>query len=287
MDLDDLLRQRGALTRRDLADRGLSRRRIEAAFSNYPRPRADIIADPGLHPNAMEALRLAAALTCVSAAEFTGGWVLTTPSGLHLAAPHGHPLGPCRFAVVRHRSTIAATLVVDPTQMCLHAAGCLEPVESAVIVESALVRGLVTLDDLHARLGNRHGRIARQCLALVRGVADSPIEVVVRAGLLAARLDFREQVELPGIGRVDFLVAGRLIVELDGWQWHGNRTAWQHDMRRDQEAARSGYRTIRFSASQVLNGADSVIETIREILATGTDVRIPPFSRGDDLNTVC
>ncbi|WP_309081355.1 DUF559 domain-containing protein [Zhihengliuella sp.] len=277
MDISELLGRHGVLTRCDLAEFGLSRRQLDRVFALYPNPRPGVICDPLLGPQAQEALRLTAALTCISAAEHYDHWVLRPSGTVHVATAHSHALRPSPLRIVRHRVRRAALVAVDEQQMCLHAAACLEPTDAAVIIESAVVRGRVSLDGLYAGLGNRQGRQARRALGLVRGTADSPIEVVARATFIEAGLPFQEQVYLPGIGRVDFLVAGRLIVELDGWQWHGNRAAWQNDMRRDQFAVRSGYRSVRFSASQVLNQPDFMLDTVREALFRGANEHRSPF----------
>ncbi|MET4093927.1 hypothetical protein [Arthrobacter sp. UYCu712] len=53
-------------------------------------------------------------------------------------------------------------------------------------------------------------------LRLVDGTAGSAIEVVARLLFRKAGIYAETQAELPGIGIVDFLLEGFLIVELDG-----------------------------------------------------------------------
>jgi len=62
---------------------------------------------------------------------------------------------------------------------------------------------------------------------------------------------------------VDFLFeAQRLVVETDGWQFHGHRAAFERDRRRDAALARAGYRTLRFSHDQLTTEPHAVIATI-------------------------
>ncbi|SFT47101.1 hypothetical protein SAMN04487915_101506 [Arthrobacter sp. ov118] len=84
------------------------------------------------------------------------------------------------------------------------------------MVESALLQGRTTLPYLRQRLpGNRNGA-ARGILELIDGTADSAIEVVARLLFRNHGIYTETQVDLPGIGLVDFLLEGFLIVEIDG-----------------------------------------------------------------------
>lgn len=267
MDLERILQERGAATRAELVAAGLSRRTIDAAFRSFPKPRRGVIASPNLPAQAMEALRLGGVLTCASAAEQNGLWLLNRPSKLHLLTTNGRRLSPSKYRIVRHRGTPASLLSASIDDVCFHAATCLPPLDAAIIIESTVISGKVSLQTLATRLDARGGR-ARKVMALVRGIADSPVEVVVREGLLRRRIAFQEQVTVREVGRVDFLIEGWLIVEVDGWAWHGNRDAWQNDARRAQSAAIRGIQTLRFTASDVLYRTGNVFNTIEGVLRT-------------------
>jgi hypothetical protein len=166
-------------------------------------------------------------LTCASAAPFHGMWRLHEPERLHLLCAHGSASG----AVV-HRASLVPTEFPQPvaslTDTLLHALRCLPPVDAAVMVESALLQGRTTLDYLRQRLpGNRNGA-ARAVLDLVDGTADSAIEVVARLLFRNQGIYTQTQVNLPGIGFVDFLLEGFLIVEIDG-STHLERTQVKKD----------------------------------------------------------
>ncbi len=67
---------------------------------------------------------------------------------------------------------------------------------------------------------------------------------------------------------VDFLwPAHRLIVEVDGWETHGTRTAFEDDRARDAWLTAQGYRVVRFTWRQVTREGPLVARTLRQLLA--------------------
>jgi very-short-patch-repair endonuclease len=66
---------------------------------------------------------------------------------------------------------------------------------------------------------------------------------------------------------VDFLwPAANLIVEVDGWETHGTRTAFESDRARDAWLTSRGYRVVRFTWRQVKHDGTGVAQTVRAIL---------------------
>jgi very-short-patch-repair endonuclease len=57
-----------------------------------------------------------------------------------------------------------------------------------------------------------------------------------------------------------------LIVETDGYEFHGGRASFEADRARDAQLAVQGYRVVRFTYRQVTEEAASVVATIRELL---------------------
>ena len=67
---------------------------------------------------------------------------------------------------------------------------------------------------------------------------------------------------------VDFLWRpARLIAELDGWQAHGSRMAFERDRARDNQLRTHGFEVVRFTWKQVTNDPGTVAATIRSLLA--------------------
>jgi very-short-patch-repair endonuclease len=66
---------------------------------------------------------------------------------------------------------------------------------------------------------------------------------------------------------VDFLWrAHRLVVEVDGWQSHRTRSAFEEDRARDARLKILGYEVLRFTWRQVEDDSRTVVQTIRELL---------------------
>lgn len=55
----------------------------------------------------------------------------------------------------------------------------------------------------------------------------------------------------------------RLVVELDGWEFHKTRRSFEEDRRRDAALAAAGYRVLRFSWRQVVNEPALVAAAVR------------------------
>jgi very-short-patch-repair endonuclease len=69
----------------------------------------------------------------------------------------------------------------------------------------------------------------------------------------------------------DFLVdlvwpAGKVVVEVDGYEHHGNRYAFSLDRRRDYELTVSGYLVLRLPHDEVMADIELAIEKIRDVV---------------------
>jgi very-short-patch-repair endonuclease len=74
-----------------------------------------------------------------------------------------------------------------------------------------------------------------------------------------------------GVGRflVDFLwPESRLIVEVDGYEFHCDRASFEADRARDAELAVLGYRVLRFTYPQVTREQVRVAATVRQMMAS-------------------
>jgi very-short-patch-repair endonuclease len=66
---------------------------------------------------------------------------------------------------------------------------------------------------------------------------------------------------------VDFLWPGHgVIVEVDGWETHGTRTAFEDDRARDAWLTSKGYRVLRFTWRQVTEDGPAVAKRLRSTL---------------------
>jgi len=88
---------------------------------------------------------------------------------------------------------------------------------------------------------------------LARGYAESGLESLLRLRMhiLGIRLDC--QVRIDGVGRVDFVLAGRLILEADGRDNHDGASMRHKDLVRDAAASARGYETLHFDYAQIVH----------------------------------
>src|SRR5690606_16212758 len=96
--------------------------------------------------------------------------------------------------------------------------------------------------------------------------AESGIETLVRLALRRHRIRSRSQVVIAGVGRVDLLVGERLVIEVDGYRWHGDRAAFEADRDRDRELVRRGYVVLRPSYERVTTDLDRVMVAVLDIV---------------------
>jgi very-short-patch-repair endonuclease len=76
---------------------------------------------------------------------------------------------------------------------------------------------------------------------------------------------------------VDFLWReARLVVEVDGWESHRTRSAFEADRARDARLKLSGYEVLRFTHRQLAEEVRSVVSTLRALLASSRLNPHPP-----------
>lgn len=66
--------------------------------------------------------------------------------------------------------------------------------------------------------------------------------------------------------RADFLINNKYIVEVDGRSYHENDNSFHKDRLRDQNLMMKGYITIRFTAAQIYESQESVVNKIQKII---------------------
>lgn len=228
-----------------------------------------VLALPGADPELVAAKQSRALLTCVSAAPRYGLWVLQPATVPH----YWHGNGRRTIGCVSHRTALtrpAPGAVAALPDVLLHALLCLPPLESLVMVESACNRGDIDPGFLLRHLrGNRCGK-ARDVVARVECGADSLLETLARVLFRDAGIVTETQVWIEGIGRVDFLLEGFLIVEIDGLAFHLESRQFKKDRRRDNAAMVQGFPVLRFFYDDVVYGPDRVLAQVREVLARGS-----------------
>lgn len=213
-------------------------------------------------------------MTCVSALDVLGLPLLERPGLAHVALDHhrGAPRpGLLPGSVVLHWTTPIGTRgpgapLADVATVLAHAARCMPEREAVAAVDGALHRGLVTIAAVREARRVVGGPNLDRVVALADGRAESIQESFARVALVRAGLAVRTQVVLPGVGRVDLLVENRVVVELDGFAYHGDRARFREDRRRDRVAVGLGLSVLRFAFEDVVHGPDALVDDVRHAL---------------------
>lgn len=227
-----------------------------------------IYALPDAAPDAVTAAVLRGRLTCASGAARAGIELLSPPVLPHVLVPRNRPAA-SDIAVV-HRADVPGRAPVAPVMACLVAAlKCLPAVDAVVAVDSALRQRAVSAAALRRRLKGPGSVEARRVLDLADGRSGSPIETVLRLALRQAGLHADCQVAIEGVGRVDFVLDGWLVIEVDGFAHHSQRADYRRDRTRTNALTHLGYRVLRFSYEDVMFRTADCVAMVLAVLARG------------------
>lgn len=249
-------------TYRQLRDEGWTRHRLTGAVRSgaLVRLRRGRYVVASVDSTVQGAARLGGRLDCVSLLSLLGVFVLDR-GRLHVQFDREASRLPERPAgVVAHwRSSVSrrGDLHADLLEALVQAVVCQGPRAGIASVDSALHLGLIAddqVDLIFEKLPRRYRRLRN----LVDGSAESGPETYVRLILRALGARYETQVRIRGVGRVDFLVEGWLIVECDSRAHHSSWEAQLRDRRRDRAAAASGYLTLRLVAEEILYSPELV-----------------------------
>ncbi len=192
-------------------------------------------------------------------------------------------------AIVRHFGRLPADEMTEregiPVTTVPRTLLDLAAVASADVVEFALREAEflrrydpLSLQDLIDRYPGRRG-IRRARLALERlaekpnGRVRSPLEEVFVPFLRRHRLPRPQLNAWLEVGRKRYQVDGlwpeqRQIVELDGWEGHGTRSAFRDDRARDRRLRVAGYGVTRLTWSQLEDEPTQIAVDLRALLAS-------------------
>lgn len=269
MDIFEHLKQAGGVARTaQLLDAGYSRRDIARLTQRGAhQPKRGVFLAPGCNKELAAAIHHNARLTCASAALHYGLWLRKPPAQLHLACNHGHGAG-----FIRHRSVRFSghpTLPVAGVEdVVLHALGCLPRPASTALATSAIRLYSLPLELLKQELRADRSAPVLRALRDLDLRAESIVEVDAQHLFRLNGIDFEAQVHLPGIGRVDFLLNGFLIVEIDGYAFHSKRADMLRDRDRNNSSTVKGYAVLRYMPEHIWFNPHQVVSEIRAALAT-------------------
>lgn len=264
----------GIATREQIVELGGRPAAIAAAVraGAVRRVRRAHYATPEAKQPALAAVRVGGRLGCVSAAKSHEIWS-DAGDHVHVALPAdaarlrtNRPIAPAlgeltpdrhRLPLQLHWTDIAVAARADesawrvPVHRALaQIAACQPRLEIAAAFESAVHLGHLTLAD-GQRLLDASLR-ARVAPIILRGIDGSGAETYLAEEFLALGVPFVQQVPFDGVGWVDFVVAGRLAVEVDGFAFHSGKVAFRADRARDEALLGHGIPTLRIPAADVM-----------------------------------
>jgi very-short-patch-repair endonuclease len=190
-------------------------------------------------------------------------WDIHPPHGgtVHVTVPT--PAARSRPGIQVHRATPHPSLnaavkdglpLTNPARTLLDLAPHLPQHDLDRATEQAQILGLATHDEIAQMLGLR----ARGTPALRRALYDEPsltrseAERRLRDLIRRAGLPHPVTNALVSGYEVDFLwPSHKLIVEVDGFKYHGTRAAFERDRVRDTDLQAAGYRVVRFTWRQI------------------------------------
>lgn len=274
----------GVAQRRELIAAGLNGRQLTAGvrLGRLIRVRKGWYALPDTSPDLIRAIRVGGRLACISAAK-SYGWAVRENPGLHvclkpnasrLRTPHDPALrmpAPSARGLTLHWAEHAISggaprLITSKRETVLQIAGCQSAELAVAAFDSFLYLDPAGSRDLPLWLESLPGTILSEledCSAL----CHSFLESIGRIRLAREGIRGEHQVEITGVGRVDLVIDGWLVIEWDGLQHHDNGPAHEEDCRRDAFLAHLGYRCLRFSYNLVMHHWYLVIAAIRATLA--------------------
>lgn len=254
-----------------LAEQGLTRHGIArlVAEGRLVRVRKGRYLEAGVESAVVDAAKLGGRLDCVSLLRSLGIFV-HSHSTLHVQFSRGSSrLPPRPRTVTAHwrsshqgRAALAAELLDAVTQ----SVRCQHPREAIATLDSVVHHGLLdeaAVAAVFARLPRRYRRLH----ALLDPRSESGPETIMRLMLRGLGCTVDVQVRIPGVGRVDMVIDGWLIVECDSSAFHAGWEAQRRDRRRDLAAAALGYTTIRPLAEDILYRREELVIAMKAVLS--------------------
>ena len=269
-------------TTRELRERGKSPRQIRRAVDDrvLHEVRKGHFARPDAAHQVVRAARIGGVATATTASRALGIWTPPDPPAGGEIQRGPRPPDRLRVAVLRNAARLrdpddarrplgtrrdvvlhwvgaddlsgtSRTRIAPPLLMLKHVFLSQPPERGLAVLDSALHLRFLRRTDLPALIRLLPARLEPVVMA-AEPAAESGTETIVRYLLRARGLKVELIVGLRGIGTVDLLVEDRLIIEVDGREFHDDDEAFGRDRTRDLHAALQRYRVLRLRWSTVL-----------------------------------
>lgn len=287
MDLNEELRKRHGITKlSSLRHAELAPTMLPQSIGHY---RGWIYDKNSFSLDQVRAFVYNACISCVSAAQIYELPVLMEerPQKTHLSVAYNRGMHPSKLRrfddVCIHREQLASdeersTHVASIGTVLERVLVCMPLKVSLPMLDAARNRGLYDVSTLTIPpTGSRLPHL-KEALSLSSDRARSILETVARLQLIDMGLTPQVGVWIEGVGEVDMIILGFIVIEVDGWAFHSSKEQREKDLKRDRELLRRGYVVLRFTYDDVMNG-----DFAREVPVSVTALRrLVPDTRTED-----
>ena len=266
---------------RELRASGLSRHGLKVALheGTLVRARRDVYLSAEVAPDILRAERVGGRLDCLSALQQMGVFVLSN-SRLHvqvepydgrLRSPESRSkklasMRPGIVAVHWRALDLAPSLHTVPVVDALAQAALCQPSRATIAsIDSALNRGLIGESELADLFGLLPPRL-QKLRPHLDGRAEAGSESLARLLLRAFGRLVEVQKYIDGVGRVDLVIDGWIVVECDSREFHGGWSMQESDRERDLALASRGYVPIRPTARLIFERPEVLVAAVRGLL---------------------
>lgn len=219
-----------------------------------------------------------ASLSCVSAAQIYGLPLLLEerPQKTHLSVAYNRGMHASKLRrfddVCIHREQIMSeeerrTHVASIGTVLERVLVCMPLKVSLPMLDAARNQGLYDISTLTLPISGSRVPHLREAIGLSTDRARSILETVARLQLIDIGLTPQVGVWIEGVGEVDMIILGFIVIEVDGWAFHSSKEQREKDLKRDRELLRRGYVVLRFTYDDVMNGdfAREVPESVKAV----------------------
>jgi len=250
MDLNEELRKRHGITKLS------SLRHAELTPTMLPQPighyRGWIYDKNSFTLDQVRAFVYNACISCVSAAQIYELPILMEerPQKTHLSVSYNRGMHPSKLRrfddVCVHREQFVSdeerrTHVASIGTVLERVLVCMPLKVSLPMLDAARNRGLYDVSTLTIPpTGSRLPHLI-EALSLSSDRARSILETVARLQLIDMGLTPQVGVWIEGVGEVDMIILGFIVIEVDGWAFHSSKEQREKDLKRDRELLRRGY----------------------------------------------
>jgi very-short-patch-repair endonuclease len=230
---------------------------------------------------AVRAMRLGGRLGCVSALRLNGAWC-PPDQGMHIELPsyasgrrlaaRGLPDDAVAHWHGKDDATGSAFPVVPIEVATVRMLQCQPPHVAIAVLDSLLFRRLITANRLRAVIAAGPERV-RFLADHLEPRSEEGIESIVRFRLAMIGIRASVQVTLRSRDRLDLLIDGWLVLELDGRATHAKEKAFTADRVRTARLIRDGRVVLQFAYATILYDWPFVESTVVDVIAKHAPIR--------------